>query len=334
MPNFRLKCQKVHLTYKTHLDLGDFKARILNKVGNDNVKMFSFVHEVGDENEDNPTPYEHTHVFLWTKKPMETQDARYFDVKTKDEDGHDVDIHPNIQNKRGIDWAKTIVLKYHLGHKTKKDGKKYFIAPIMVHQEGVEEWKMDSDAYQIAIDAPTMVDAALDLGIQIKSLSDVNLVRKESKKRKLNPPKWKLEDFAHTRLDLSKPLLVWGNAGTGKTQFVKAHFTNPHIVRHNEGMKHFDPTFHDGIIFDDMAFNDCTLYHVQHLLDMDEASQIRCLHGSYEIPAGTARVFTSNCDTLFQPKNWHELNDQQVYSIARRYNVVKIDRDIRKSCGP
>ena len=28
------------------------------------IKLYSFVHEVGDENEDNPTPgYAHTHVF-------------------------------------------------------------------------------------------------------------------------------------------------------------------------------------------------------------------------------------------------------------------------------
>ena len=66
--------------------------------------------EMGDENEDCDTPYAHTYVFLWGFKPLDTTNAKYFDFQ---------DIHPNIQNKRGFLWAKTIVLKYHLGHKNK-----------------------------------------------------------------------------------------------------------------------------------------------------------------------------------------------------------------------
>ena len=89
--------------------------------------MVSSVHENGDEHEENPTPYAHTHVFIWTKKRMETESPRYFDFQ---------ETHPNVQNQRSFKWAKNIVMNYHKGHKTKKDGKKYDIEPVMLWQDG------------------------------------------------------------------------------------------------------------------------------------------------------------------------------------------------------
>lgn len=315
---FRFQNTKVHLTYKTHVSVETFK-RILNKLPP--TKMWSLVHEIGDENEEVPTPYEHTHVFVWTTKKMDTTDPRYFDVMDED----DTPIHPHMQNKRSLDWAKIIIMKYHHGHKTKADGKKYFIAPILLHQVGVEEWKMEEDQFKLALEAPSLEEACLELGIGIKGMGDVRLARAEMKKRKLNPPKYPLESFNRAALDLSLPVLLAGNSDCGKTQFAKAHFVNPLVCRHNEGAKHFDPNFHDGIVFDDMDFQDWPLTSVQHLLDTDEPSTMRCLNGSYEIPANTKKIFTSNSDMIFRCKKFDELNESQQKSITRRYRLVPID---------
>ena len=77
----------------------------------------------------------------------DTQNPRIFDFE---------EIHPNIQSKRGLDWARGIVLSYHLGNKTKANGKKYFIEPILLHQEGVETWKMEEDEFTVIKEAPSL----------------------------------------------------------------------------------------------------------------------------------------------------------------------------------
>ena len=75
---FRFNGLKAHLMYKTHISLDEFKEKILKKLPP--MKLWSFVHENGDENEENPTPYEHTQVFIWAKTKMDTVDPRYFDI--------------------------------------------------------------------------------------------------------------------------------------------------------------------------------------------------------------------------------------------------------------
>ena len=68
--SFHFLSEKTHLTYKTHMDEQSVRAMLDSKGA---VKIYSFVHEVGDENEDNPTPYAHTHVFVWWKKHLNHQ---------------------------------------------------------------------------------------------------------------------------------------------------------------------------------------------------------------------------------------------------------------------
>ena len=101
------------------------------------------------------------------------------------------DIHPNLQTQLSIQWARTVCMKYHLGHKTKKNRKKYFLEPVyLFFQEGIEVWKMDEDEIAIAAGAPSGADACVELGIRQKSVGDVHLMRKEASKRKatvLNP---------------------------------------------------------------------------------------------------------------------------------------------------
>jgi len=235
---YRLNCEKLHLTYKTHIDM-DTTMAMLQRFGA--IKMWSFVHEVGDEEEDNPTPYEHTHVFVWYVKRLDVTNSRAFDVSYKILDIVQPNIHPNIQNKRGLDWAKTIVLAYHKGKKTKACGKKYFIEPVFLEQYGVEEWRMEEDMFQIALAAPTLVDACLDLGMYPKSISDLNLLRKVGKKcdfdyphhttlpEKLKEmPCWNREDMC---------LVMRGRAGSGKTEWALSQGKKVHMITTMDDLK-------------------------------------------------------------------------------------------------
>ena len=169
-PRWQGKCW--HITYKTHVDKDDWLAKFRPQM--EGFDTLSYVHENGDVDEDTPTPYEHTHIAIKLKKPLDTMQARYFDFR---------DIHPHF-DKVSLKHLKHICLTYHHGHKTKKDKKKYYIEPVMLYQEGVEEWKFAADAWKMAQEAPSLEAACNELGLEIKSISDAKLVRAEGKKRK------------------------------------------------------------------------------------------------------------------------------------------------------
>lgn len=280
---FRFSNTKVHLTYKTHIKFEEYKT-FIKKFGD--LKMWSFVHEDGDKDEKAATPYAHTHVFLWFKKKIDTTNARFFDF---------LEIHPNAQNKRGLDWAKIIVQSYHLGNKTKADGKKYYIKPIFLFQEGVEDWKIEEDMWLIAAGAPDLQSGCLELGFVPKSISDVKLIQSESKKRKADT----IDDdvdigtFKTINWDRKKALILRGPSGTCKTNWAIAQFKNAMKVEDLDELKHL-PDGCDGIIFDECLFNMCSKKTMVSLLDYKQDRTIRTRNTNAKIPRGMSKIFTCN----------------------------------------
>lgn len=286
---FRLCNSKVHLTYKTHIDFEFFKTTIISKLPP--LKMLSFVHEEGDDQEDADTPYAHTHVFMWTKTPMDTIDTKYFDVP--DADGHP--IHPNITNHRSLVWAKTIVLNYHLGHKTKKDGKKYYIEPIWLHQEGVAEWKMEEDAWAIAEQAPSVKEACMELGIGAKTIADVEKVRHLNGKRKADTIDEDADpaNFKTVEWDRKKALVLRGPSGTCKINWAIYQFTKPMKIEDLDELKSI-PDGCDGLIFDECLFDKCSKKTMVALTDYKQPRTVRTRNTNASIPRGMSKIFTCN----------------------------------------
>lgn len=184
---FRFQGQKAHLTYKTHIDEGE--CRLLMETFGE-IQAWSFVHEVGSEDEDDATPYKHTHVFVWWKTHLDVKNCRQWDMGSPTEP-----IHPNFQAVKAVKWAKHICLVYHKGNKVGKDGKKFFKAPVYLNQEGVDEWKFNRKMWDAIAAAPDLQEAAEFCGAVPKSISDCKAIRAESKKR----------DFAQVEEDCTKP---------------------------------------------------------------------------------------------------------------------------------
>lgn len=277
---FHFQAVKAHLTYKTHLELDDLR----DVIGRE-TKILSVVHEVGDKNEDEPMPYEHTHVFVWWKKKFQTRDVRHFDI-----DG----IHPNIQTKRSIVWAKHICTKYHLGHKTKACGKKYYIKPIWLHQEGVEEWKFQEDLISTIRAAPTLVDALLDTDIQPKSIADVKMLRAENKRKRAEPgEECDRNKFVKLDWDRKKALVLQGPPGIGKTNWSLAQFENPQLICDLDDLKHL-PGDCDGLVFDEMIFFNTSKKTQTFLCDLAFDRTIRTRNTNAMIPKNTPRIFCCN----------------------------------------
>lgn len=307
--SFRFQGEKCHLTYKTHVPM--LKIEEMMKAKRE-TKMFSIVHEVGDKDEDTPTPYAHTHVFWWWRKIYDTVDNRAFDID---------EIHPNIQGNKGIQWAKGIVMRYHKGHKTKADGKKYFIAPVLLKQFGVDDWHFEADTWAIIQAAPDLKTACMAVDILPKSVGDVATVMREGKKRKFT----ELDDEADANRckkvdwDRKKALVIRGNGSTGKTNWALAQFERPCMIEDIDQLKGI-PHDCDGLVFDEMLFDFCAKKTQVYLTDLKFDRVIRCRNSNATIRKGMARIFTCN-------EHEHVFGPDPHFSVTRRYTSIDVEKD-------
>jgi len=91
-----------------------------------------------------------------------------------------------------------------------------------------------------------------------------------------------------------KSLIIWGDSGTGKTEYALSNFDNPLFVTHIDHLLKFVPTKHDGIIFDDMSFTHFPRETQIHILDSEQPRQLHCRYNTADIPAYTRKIFTTN----------------------------------------
>ena len=289
---FHFQSEKVHLTYKTWLDMEALKT-FMARIGT--IRMISIVHEEGDVEEEGATPYEHTHAFVWWTTRPRFKEATCFDI---------AGIHPNIATRRGMDWAKHIVLKYHLGHKVKRDGKKYFIEPIELMQEGVESWKWDEEQWIRIRDAPTLMDACMDAGITAKGISDVKAIRQQGVKRGFAEIESDcVKEWIETPADLEwnrekQSLVVCAIPFSGKTNWAKAQFEKPFVIEDIDDLKCI-PEGCDGLVFDDCEFSKLKLQAQKALADVRVSKTIRARHVNAYKPKLPAIFTTNNLKTLF-----------------------------------
>lgn len=273
MSNFRLRASRYHLTYASHLDIERYKVFIKSKSPG-GVHLLSIVHEEGDAEEKDATPYEHTHVFVWFKNRLDSINPRFFDFD---------EIHPNIKSRASKRWMKTIVLKYHLGHKTKANGRKYFIEPVELYQEGVEDFRFEEDLIRSVAAAPTTLDAFDIAGVEVKSISDVIAIRSNIGKEKditfqpvhgINPQAFKPYSGPEWN-DKTHALVIRGPPGIGKTQWVGHHYPNTGVVRTIEELRFLRPPQHDTLLFDDCEFFNFAIQTQIALCSVQENPEIK-----------------------------------------------------------
>ncbi len=139
----------------------------------------------------------------------------------------------------------------------------------------------------------------------------------------LKPP-YALSAFTHDPLPVfTKPQLLYGDSGTGKTSFALAHFTNPLLVRHVDDLRAYLPHVHDGLVFDDMAFLQIPIEARIHLLDWEYPAPVHLRYSNVVIPARTPRIFTHNTGHVFtmQHDARHEVMPEHLAAINRRLEV-------------
>lgn len=85
-----------------------------------------------------------------------------------------------------------------------------------------------------------------------------------------------------------------GPPNCGKTQFALAHFNQPLLVSHLDDLKRFDPTNHDGIVFDDIDFKHLPRTAQIHLTDWSCDRSIHARFVCSKIPKHTRKIVCCN----------------------------------------
>lgn len=282
--NFRWTATKYHLTYKTHIDFDKVKAILPEWTA------LSIVHENGDVDEQDATPYAHTHVAVLFKKKLDSTDVALFDI-----DG----IHPNAKNRRSLPWIKYLFDKYHKGHKVKKATlKKYFVEPVKLWQDEPEDWSSHRILLRAVAEAPNAMDAFEIADVSVKSIGDVLSVRRECQRKRKHAHEWD-EDCDKARFktiewDRETALVLLGPSQCGKTSWACAQFKNPVMVGELNELRGMSWDGVDGIVFDEADFANFKRKTQIFMLDMKYTRTIKVADYTVTIPKGMPRIFCNN----------------------------------------
>lgn len=245
----------------------------------------------------------HYHAFFHFYNKLDVRDARAFDI-----DG----VHPNIIRCPGKGWPDYCAKKGQFITN-------YWKQPLL---KRVQDMSVPQALDTIAEENPQYYVTNL-------TRIEANLKRhKERKKRCI--VRYKADMFTLPLItDFRYSIFVRGPSDIGKSNWCLAHFQNPCMVRGEESAKQYDPTIHDGIVFDDVDSLFFKLSRTEKiaLIDTDFDSELSCRFKNVVIPAGTPRFFTTNSD--FELLFGRLLED---YAIVRRCLFINIRRDIRKKC--
>jgi len=162
-----------------------------------------------------------------------------------------------------------------------------------------------------------------DMAIHGESI-ERNLVRRKPSAFK---HKYEMKDFLRGPLPMpeKKALFLHGPSGVGKSHFALAHFNHPLFVSDMDDLKSLSPTYHDGIVFDDMSFTHIPPEKVIHLLDLEFTRSIRCRHTNATIPAFMPRIFTHNSVNPFYTYDGPmAATEEQANAINRRLSCWNI----------
>lgn len=296
--SFRLVQKKFMLTFKGHLDKENLATFLCEKLKGE--VEYSIAHETGESG------YQHTHALVSLSAKPDIKNSRALDFEG---------AHPNITLPKSVEhWHNMIT---YLG---KEDSNVY--GKITVKRNADERFTAACD-YVRGCTTLRQVFECTDMTIASTIASRLPYFKELWSHCGLKTPSKALHStgFSRPMLDLRFNWLIYGAAGTGKSNFALHHFKHGVLISHIDDLKKIDDLT-DGIVFDDMAFNKYPASAIIHLLDREMDRSIHARYNNAMIPANIPKIFTSNRDDIFVPET--PINEEQEAAIKRRYKVLHV----------
>lgn len=173
-------------------------------------------------------------------------------------------------------------------------------------QTNGDQWKID---FEYASSLPTVKDSLAHMlkthpkhyCSQMKQLTNLF----NSLKPKKDRIKYTLDQFTEPPIpeqDLKeRAIILVGRSSLGKTNYAKAHFKNPVVVKNKTDYSKITDD-NDGIIFDDIEMYNWAPMTVRNLVDLQEGGTHDIKYGSIYIPEGMPRFVIINREENFWPK--------------------------------
>ncbi len=120
-------------------------------------------------------------------------------------------------------------------------------------------------------------------------------------------------------------LWLMGPSKLGKTEYAKAQFSKPLLVRHKQGLAKLKTGKYDGIVFDDFNVSHWPREVAIHLADLANESEIDIKYGTAVIPKGMPRIFCSN--TNIWPEDPTGAIKRRVYTVFVSHDLRDMDED-------
>lgn len=299
---FRFSGKNLALTYTGHLPKADLYNDIVDQYQGTNCRI---CHETG------ATGYDHTHVLIMFDCKVDIKNCRKFDFLT--EEGET--IHPNFQKITTIAhlnaWRKYI---------NKEDPNPYGDLPAAkATQEELFEAATD---YVVGCKKWQHVFRAEDTAVKMLICNKITYFKMLWETNSQKPSTTTQHTiYNRAKLDFSTHnWLICGMAGSGKTHYALSHFKNATLVSHIDDLKKITEET-DGLVFDDMAFNQWPPGSIIHLLDREQDRSIHARYTNAEIPAKLPKIFTSNREDIFVPNT---CTCEEQAGIDRRFKTLKI----------
>jgi hypothetical protein len=301
---FRLRGKKILLTYSKS---GPLDKKLLHEFINKKLKQEVSIKICHEHHQDGDI---HTHVVIFCQRSVDVQSERFFDYMGK---------HPNIKPPSNDQHWKN-----QINYVDKEDEHVYTWGEIEIP---INKDELFAEACEYVKNCKSLKQM-YTMSPHLKTISSKvtffeNYWRTQHKKKSTHGS-FQMTSFNKAPIsDWTTSWLVWGKAGSGKTQWALAHFKNPLLVSHMDDLKEFDEDEHDGIVFDDMSFKHLPGQAIIHLLDIDMDRSIHCRFVNATIPAKTKKIFCHNNADIFVPEK--DTSEEQMNGISRRYQSVHID---------
>ena len=310
--------------------LGVFKNYLqfvsaVNEVGhgdeiNKNEEGESLEPTGGDGQQGDLRGYAHCHVALYFTKNYQFFSASKFDVAVGD-----INIHPHIGKvstqfhfsriwheyhvkQSSEEWSETIPFQqnyraeYSDGKLVHEGGRECTFGPPKPSECATRNGKgkrksafeCDGNPYKVAKESSSLQDACERLGIEIRSVSDVKLLRNEKAPPVPGRTIYEPDSFS-LRIDADfRVVYLCGPSGIGKTQFALSCLPDALVVNDSDTLRNYDPNLYSGIIIDDMDFSGWAPEQFIALADWGLDRTIKARYSNAFIPRGTKKIIVSN----------------------------------------